>query len=159
MTVPLESWQVGPWNRWSYQHVGEVVPTVRVRRDSRRSWELATGEAALDDLADQLCATAYVDGVAALRDGAVVLERYANGMEPHTLHLSQSVGKSVLGLLVGVLVERGALDPGDAVSGHVPEVGDGGYAGATVQHLLDMTAAIDFVEDYAVDFWRYDIAC
>jgi CubicO group peptidase (beta-lactamase class C family) len=28
-----------------------------------------------------------------------------------------------------------------------------------VQHVLDMTAAIDFVEDYEVDFWRYDVAC
>ena len=26
--VPLESWQVGPWNRWAYVHVGEVVDTV-----------------------------------------------------------------------------------------------------------------------------------
>ena len=33
-----------------------------------------------------------------------------------------------------------------------------GYDGATVQHLLDMTAAIDFVEDYET-FWRYDVAC
>ena len=41
---------------------------------------------------------------------------------------------------------------------YVPEVAGSGYAGATVQHLLDMTAAIDFVEDYAT-FWRYDVAC
>ena len=41
---------------------------------------------------------------------------------------------------------------------HVPEVAGSGYDGATVQHLLDMTAAIDFVEDYAT-FWRYDVAC
>jgi CubicO group peptidase (beta-lactamase class C family) len=159
MTVPLESWQVGPWNRWAYQHVGEVVPTIAVRRDAARLWDLPTQEAPLDDLADELCESAWVDGVAVLHDGAVVLERYANGMEPVTLHLSQSVGKSVLGLLVGVLAEGGALDPDAEVSELVPEVAGSGYAGATVQHLLDMTAAIDFVEDYAVDFWRYDIAC
>ena len=28
-----------------------------------------------------------------------------------------------------------------------------------MQHLLDMTAAIDFVEDYEAGFWRYDVAC
>jgi len=38
MTVPLETWQVGPWNRWAYLHVGEVVPTVAVRRDAGRRW-------------------------------------------------------------------------------------------------------------------------
>ena len=71
----------------------------------------------------------------------------------------ETVGKSVLGLLVGILAGREVLDTGELVTERVPEVGDSGYAGATVQHLLDMTAAIDFVEDYAVDFWRYDVAC
>ncbi len=101
----------------------------------------------------------YVDGLAVLHRGDVILERYANGMTPGTRHLSQSVGKSVLGLLVGVLAGRGVLDPGSPVTEHVPEVAGSGYAGATVRHLLDMTAGVDFVEDYAGDFWKYDIAC
>jgi CubicO group peptidase (beta-lactamase class C family) len=159
MDVPLGSWQVGPWNRWSYQHVGEVVATVPIHRGSGGIWDLPAGEAALDDVAGELIDSAFVDGVAVLRDGAFLLERYGNGMEPGTRHLSQSVGKSVLGLLVGVLAERGVLDPEAEATVHVPEVAGSGYAGATIQHLLDMTAAIDFVEDYAVDFWRYDIAC
>jgi CubicO group peptidase (beta-lactamase class C family) len=159
MTVPLTSWQVGPWNRWSYQHVDEVVATVPVSRGYGLIWDLPTREPPLADLAAALVDTAYVDGVAVLHDGAFVLERYGNGMEPDTRHLSQSVGKSVLGLLVGVLAERGELDTEAGVTDHVPEVAGSGYAGATTRHLLDMTAAVDFVEDYAVDFWRYDIAC
>lgn len=51
------------------------------------------------------------------------------------------------------------LDTEELVTERVPEVAASGYAGATVQHLLDMTVGIDFVEDYAVDFWRYDVAC
>jgi CubicO group peptidase (beta-lactamase class C family) len=158
MTVraPLESWQVGPWNRWSYQHVGEVVPTVVVSRGAGPVWEFEEHEARLDGLA--LGDAEFVDGIAVLHDGALVLERYANGMDAATRHLSQSVAKSVLGLLVGVLVARGALDPAAPVTEHVPEVAASGYAGATVRHLLDMTAAIDFVEDYQ-SFWRYDVAC
>jgi CubicO group peptidase (beta-lactamase class C family) len=170
MTVPLETWQVGPWNRWAYQHVSEVVPTVVVARGSRPAWELPERPLPLDDvpfdrgngatttLAEFLDA-GYVDGLAVVHDGALVLERYRNDMRPDTLHLSQSVGKSVLGLLTGVLVGRGQLDPASLVVEHVPEVVGSGYEGASVQHLLDMTAAIDFVEDYAVDFWRYDVAC
>jgi CubicO group peptidase (beta-lactamase class C family) len=157
--VPLESWQVGPWNRWAYQHVGEVVPTVAVSRGSGPAWELAARPAGLGDEASGLLRTGYVDGLAVLHDGTMALERYGNGMGPDTLHLSQSVGKSVLGLLVGVLVGEGALDPDAPVTEHVPEVAGSGFAGATVRHLLDMTAAIDFVEDYATDFWRYDVAC
>jgi CubicO group peptidase (beta-lactamase class C family) len=149
MQVPLDSWQVGPWNRWAYQHVDEVVPTVTVSRGDGPALELPARPQALavDD-------PPYLDGLAVLRDGALVEERYRNGMDAATLHLSQSVGKSVLGLLVLAL----GLDPETPVTEAVPEVAGSGYEGARVRHLLDMTAAIDFVEDYA-DFWRYDAAC
>jgi CubicO group peptidase (beta-lactamase class C family) len=157
--VPLESWQVGPWNRWAYVHVGEVVDTVPVPRGDGAVAPLERGAADLDDVLAPLLERAYVDGLAVVHRGRLVAEHYGGEMTETSLHLSQSVGKSVLGLLVGVLVARGALDPEEAVTERVPEVAGSGYAGATVRHLLDMTAAIDFVEDYAVDFWRYDVAC
>ena len=156
MGAPLESWQVGPWNRWAYQHVDEMVPTVVVPRGVGPVLELPEQPQALD-LGDFLD-TQDVDGLAVLHEGALVLESYRNDMRADTLHLSQSVGKSVLGLLAGALHGRGALDPAALVTDLVPEVAGSGYDGALVQHLLDMTAAIDFVEDYAT-FWRYDVAC
>jgi CubicO group peptidase (beta-lactamase class C family) len=167
--APLETWQIGPWNRWAYQHVDEVVTTSAVPAAGATPLALPERPADLDDLrfdrgdgtpttlAAHLDA-AYVDGLAVLCDGALVLERYRNGMGPGTRHISQSVAKSVLGLLVGVLAGRGVLDPDAPVTEHVPELAGSGYAGATVRHLLDMTAAIDFVEDYE-DFWKYDAAC
>src|SRR5919112_911276 len=157
--VPRDAWQVGPWNRWAYLHVGEVVPTVPVTRGEGPVRELEARANDLDDLVDPLLESAYVDGLAVVHEGALVLERYRSAMGPETLHLSQSVGKSVLGLLVGILVGQGKLGVGEPVTDRVPEVAGSGYAGATVQHLLDMTAGIDFVEDYDGDFWRYDVAC
>src|SRR5262249_38306196 len=56
--------------------------------------------------------------------------------------------KSVLGLLVGILVERGALDLESPVTRWVPEVKNTAYAGATLRHLIDMRAGIFFDEDY-----------
>ena len=149
---PLDAWQVGPGNRWAYQHVDEMVPTVVVSRGDGAVLDLPARPLDLD--VGDFLETQYVDGLAVLHEGALVLEAYRNEMQPETLHLSQSVGKSVLGLLVGIL----QLDPATPVVEYVPEVAGSGYAGATVQHLLDMTAAIDFVEDYAT-FWRYDVAC
>ena len=149
---PLDAWQVGPGNRWAYQHVDEMVPTVVVSRGDGAVLDLPQRPLDLD--VGDFLETQYVDGLAVLHEGALVLEAYRNEMQPETLHLSQSVGKSVLGLLVGIL----RLDPASPVVEYVPEVAGSGYAGATVQHLLDMTAAIDFVEDYAT-FWRYDVAC
>ena len=157
--IPLDSWQVGPWNRWAYVHVSEVVETVPVLRGDGPVREFERGGADLDDLVEPLLESAFADGLAVVHRGRLVAERYGAEMTEASLHLSQSVGKSVLGLLVGILAARGALESGELVTEWVPEVADSGYAGATVQHLLDMTAAIDFVEDYAVDFWRYDVAC
>jgi hypothetical protein len=159
MSVPLEAWQVGPWNRWAYVHVDEVVPTTAVPRGGGPAWPLDPGAADLADVVAPVLEDGYADGLAVVHRGALVLERYGGEMHERSLHLSQSVGKSVLGLLVGILAGDGRLDPASPVTEHVPEVAGSGYDGATVQHLLDMTAAIDFVEDYAADFWRYDVAC
>ncbi len=142
----FDDWQVGPRNRWAYQHVGEVVPTVRVACGKPSPLPERPG---LD-----LPSPPWLDAMAVLHDGALVLERYENGMEPATRHLSQSVAKSVLGLLVTVL----GLDLDTPVCELVPEVAGSGYRGATLRHLMDMTAATDFVEDYT-NFWRYDAAC
>lgn len=152
--APLESWQIGPWNRWAYQHVGDVVETAPVPRGDAPVRALPPRPLPLDDLASP----PGLDGLAVLHDGALVHERYAHGMTPATRHVSQSVAKSVLGLLVGVLAGRGALDPDAPVVELVPEVAGSGYAGATLRHLLDMTAATDFVEDYE-HFAQYDAAC
>lgn len=156
LSVPADRWQVGPHNRWAYVHVDEIVPTVPVPRRDGRPKPLRAGKARLDDLLDDL---PELDGLAIVHRGRLVAERYGGEMSETSLHLSQSVGKSVAGLLAGILAGRGELDPSSLVTDHVPEVAGSGYEGATVRHLLDMTAAIDFVEDYAVDFWRYDVAC
>ena len=143
----LDDWQIGPRNRWTYQHVGEVLPTVVVSRGATTR-DLPGGSPL------ELPEPPWLDGLAVLHRGELVLERYANGMEPATRHLSQSLAKSVVGLLVARL----GLDPETPVTALVPEVGGSGYRGATLRHLLDMTAATDFVEDYT-NFWRYDAAC
>ena len=159
MRVPADAWQVGPWNRWSFQHVDEVVAVQTVPRDPGRAhaWP-AAATVALDDLVDPLVADAWADGVLVARRGTIACERYANGMTSDTLHLSQSVAKSVLGLLVGILAEHGVLTRDVPATRYVPEVAAGGYRAATVGHLLDMTAGVDFVEDYA-NFVHYDAAC
>jgi CubicO group peptidase (beta-lactamase class C family) len=154
MQVPLDAWQVGPWNRWAYVHVDEVVTTAPIPRGDGPVAPLERGDADLDDVLELLLGTAHADGVAVVHDGRLVAERYGGEMTETSLHLSQSVGKSVLGLLVGIL----GIDTQELVTDRVPEVAGSGYEGATVQHLLDMTAAIDFVEDYEA-FVRYDYAC
>jgi hypothetical protein len=50
--VPADAWQAGPWNRWSYQHVDEVVAVVAVAHDPARTRPWASAPGGLDDLVD-----------------------------------------------------------------------------------------------------------
>src|SRR4029453_5720103 len=69
-------------------------------------------------------------------------------MDPKTQHIVFSISKSITGLIAGILVDRGRLDPAAPVTAYVPEAAASAYDGATVRHVLDMTVGIRFVEDY-----------
>ena len=56
----------------------------------------------------------YTDGFLVLRDGAILCERYFNGMRPATRHVLHSVSKSLCGVLAGTLAESGAVDLGES---------------------------------------------
>ena len=156
--VTLANWQQAPWNRWSFQHIRQIVPSARVSRGRGPVRELPAAQADLDGLIFEttqgtstlagLLARSYADGFLVLHRGRIVTEQYFNGMERDTPHLLQSVSKSVVGGLTGVLVGRGLLEPDGQVAELVPELAGTALEGATVRHLLDMTAGIWFSEDY-----------
>ena len=157
--VTIASWQEGPWNRWAFQHVSELVPSAVVSRGDGPVLPLV---AAPEDLAeiplDGVGSTStlgafqqetYTDGFLVLKDGRILCEQYFNGMQPASRHLLMSVSKSLCGVLAGGLVESGAVDLGASVSTYVPELWDSAYGDATVSQLLDMTASLEYDEDYA----------
>lgn len=90
----------------------------------------------------------YTDGLLVLKDGDVVYERYLNGMAASSLHLSQSVAKSFVGALTGILARRGLVNITAAVTDVLPELRATAYREATVRQLLDMTSGVRFTEDY-----------
>ena len=170
--IPRSDWDRPPWNRWSFQHVASILPTVEVSRGHGPVRELPRREQNLDGLpvvgiaGDQVPLVAfleqtYTDGFLVLKDGAIACERYFNGMGEGTLHLSQSVAKSFTGMLAGILAARGLFDVDALVTDILPELGRTAYSGATVQHLLDMTSGVRFSEDYTdpfSDMGRSDVA-
>jgi CubicO group peptidase (beta-lactamase class C family) len=83
-----------------------------------------------------------------LHRGRIIWERYFNGMSERTLHLSQSVAKSVTGAAAGCLVALGVLDPEALITHYLPELAATAYQGASVAHVLDMTSGVRFNEDY-----------
>jgi CubicO group peptidase (beta-lactamase class C family) len=168
----LENWDQPPFNRWSFQHVRSLIPTVEVYRGKGPPRPLDRG---LQDLGPvrfighdgveknvtQFLSETYTDGFLVSQHGCVVTEMYFNDMDVSTPHLSQSVAKSIVGTLAGILVGRGILDPQAPLVEYVPELAVCGYADAHVFHVLNMRSGVHFGEDYGVpgsDIARIDIA-
>lgn len=157
--VTLANWQIGPWNRWAFQHVGNLVTSAQI---SRGDGPVAVLPRSPRDLAGvaftavdgskttlaQLIDATYTDGIVVLKDGIVQFERYLNGMVPGTKHLLMSVSKSLTGLLAGILEGQGRLDVDAPVPIYVPELAESAYGDATVQQVLDMQVSVVFSEDY-----------
>ncbi|HYX80589.1 MAG TPA: serine hydrolase [Actinomycetota bacterium] len=156
--VSLANWQDPPFNRWSFQHIRDLIPTARIERGDGPVSRLARAERDLTGVrfrdsgremtVGQLLDRTWTDGFLVLHGGRIVFEEYRNGMRPDTAHLLMSVSKSVVAAVAGILVGRGALDPGAPASDIVPELGRTSFRGATVQHLLDMRAGTRFDETY-----------
>ena len=155
--VTLANWQDPPFNRWSFQHIRELIPTARIARAAAPAplpraerdvlgFRFSHGDGELT-VAEMLEET-YTDGFLVLHQGRIVAEHYFNGMAPDVPHLLMSVSKSVTSAVAGVLAGRGLLRVSAAVEEIVPELGGTSFEGATVQDLLDMRAGTRFDESY-----------
>ena len=157
--VPRDLWDRAPWNRWSFQHIREILPTTEVWRGSGPIWELKENPVDLDlipfasqsgkntTVIDWLLQN-YADGILVIHHGEIRYERYFNEMTERTLHLSQSMAKSVTSAVAGILVSRGLLDPEERISTYLPELKATGWKDAKLRHALDMTSGVRYVEDY-----------
>ena len=157
--VTVRNWQAPPFNRWSFQHVRELIPTARIARGSGPAWLLPRYEHDLGGVGfatehfgrltvDELLDATYTDGFLVIHQGRITTERYFNGLRPDVPHLLMSVSKSVTGLIAGALAGLELLDVMAPVEAIVPELAGTAFEGALVQHLLDMRAGIRFREDY-----------
>ncbi len=162
--VNLQNWMESPHNRWSFQHVSEFLPTVPISNTSGQinflpSAEidlseimLIAGDGSTTNLSRHLERT-YCDAICVVHDGVIVYEEYFNNMNQESQHLLMSVTKSVTAAALGVAIGRGLLSANDLVTTIAPEFSGTSLEGASVRHLIDMTAGTDFVEDYK--FYSY----
>lgn len=157
--VTLANWRTPPFNKWGFQHVREIVPSADIAAANNDTMQLESMPETLNELSidagggnmmafDAFLEHTHTDGIVILRNGAIAFEQYMNGMTPRTPHILMSVSKSMLGLLAGILIDRGDLDAEQAVSDLIPELAGTAFADATIRHLLDMRVGIDFDEDY-----------
>jgi CubicO group peptidase (beta-lactamase class C family) len=171
--IPRDRWDRAPWNRWTFQNVRQMVPTTEVWRGrgpvrffARKlrdlgKFEFSDAEAKTTNLQDWIDSS-YTDGILLLHRDKIVFEQYHNNMNERTLHLSQSMSKSIVAAVAGILIGRGLIDPQEQVTRYLPELGATAWKGATLRQVMDMTTGVRYVEDYEAldsDIAVTDIAC
>jgi CubicO group peptidase (beta-lactamase class C family) len=90
-----------------------------------------------------------VSGLLVLKDGKIVLEKYALGRKPTDRWTSFSVAKSVTSTLVGAAIQDGKIKSINApVTDYIPELKGSAYEGVTVRQMLMMSSGVKWNEDY-----------
>ena len=148
-----------------------MLPTATIRRSaSIPAVPAASGDlsqftyAGVDGKATsfaQMLDDTYTDAMFVWKDGKVVHESYHNGMTERSLHLLQSVSKSITAATAGSLIAEGLIDPAAPVTNYLPELARTAWNGATLRHVLDMTSGTRFAESYEVrdsDIGKTDFA-
>jgi CubicO group peptidase (beta-lactamase class C family) len=155
----LGNWQEPPFNRWSFSHLRELVPTQRISRGWGPVSPLVVNHRPLSDVpvhlvddsegnVDEVIKSTFTDAVVVLHRGEVVFERYLGETKPDTPHVVMSISKSIVSCVAANLEARGELDPTRQVTDFVAELAGSGYEGATVRDILDMRSGVKFSEDY-----------
>ncbi len=156
--VLLGNWRESPFNRWSFQNVGELVPSARVAAalDSAeppaKTLGVLLGEkVALTGGAETVAAfleRSDTDALTIMKRGKVVGDWFAPHMGFGARHIIFSISKSLTAIVAGILEGEGIFDPEAPVTQYIPEAAGSAYGDATVRHVLDMSVSLDFEEDY-----------
>ena len=169
--LDLANWRLYPQSNWAFQNVRELMPTANIRcaidsvpiglEDKTEVLEIkidsGAGKCSLIELLEQN----YGDALLILHDGKVVAEWYAPYYHPNNPHVLFSVSKSLTGLLAGIMEDKGMVDCEAPVVDYLPQTKLSAYGDCTVRHLLDMSVALDFEENYTdsrSEYVKYRIA-
>jgi CubicO group peptidase (beta-lactamase class C family) len=98
---------------------------------------------------EQLMKLERITGVIAVKDGEIILERYAFGRGPDDKWISMSVAKSVTSTLIGAAVKDELIHSiDDSVVQYIPELKGTAFDGVTILNLMTMSSGVRWKEDY-----------
>jgi CubicO group peptidase (beta-lactamase class C family) len=142
-------WNLPDNRRWGFHNLhrvyryGATIRSPEVLRLTKRIDSRITDMPEVQRLTSLPC----FSGMVVVRGQNILYEAYAPDFGPTRPHSIQSITKTMMNLVMGGLVEEGLIDLNRSVSEYLSEIGSG-YAGASVQQVLDMNVSNDFTEDY-----------
>src|SRR6185312_16002261 len=148
-------WQGNPWHPadrvGAFTHIDEIYPTRQVNR-AETPW---TFKRATADLSDSFRpeVTGYlarnpVTGLLIAKDDQILFEHYQYGRTDRDRLVSQSMVKSITGLLMGIAISEGAIKSvDDTAETYVPGFRGSEYGRTPIRDLLHMSSGVDFGEE------------
>jgi len=84
-----------------------------------------------------------------MRNGVITYEYYAEDWTEDRQQNVMSVGKTMLSMAVGQLIDQGLIKENESIVEYLPQFADNpGMEDVTIKHLLDMQSCIDIPEEY-----------
>ena len=106
--------------------------------------------AGLDLTIDDYLNRRPVTGLLIAKDNMILVERYQYGRNDKDRLTSFSMAKSIVGLLIGIALNEGAIrSVDDLAETYVPGLKDTEYGRTPIKALLLMASGVAFSEDYA----------
>jgi CubicO group peptidase (beta-lactamase class C family) len=135
----------------AFSHYAELFPTRLVKR-AATPWQFRRAPAGLTDpfraRVSNYLSRQPVTGLVIAKDDQILFEHYQYGRTDRDLFLSQSMVKSITGLLIGMAIGDGAIKSvDDTAETYVPGLKGTEYGATPLRALLHMSSGVDFGED------------
>ena len=96
-----------------------------------------------DDSYDEL---GHTNALLIIQDGSIVYENYNSPITKDTKLVSYSMAKSYIGLLTGMMIDRGFIQSKDETN--LLPSWDDNRKNISIGHMLNMQSGLDYVEEY-----------
>ena len=139
-----------------YSHFGEIYPSRAIAR-ATTPWQFKRApepSIAYSFGTERLSIADYlkrnpVTGLLIARDDTILYEHYQYSRTDHDRFLSQSMAKTLVGMLVGIAVSEGRIKSiDDLVSTYVSGLAGTEYGNTSIRALLNMSSGVEFSENY-----------
>jgi hypothetical protein len=138
----------------AFTHLDQIYPTRRVERaTSPWKFKYSTVKIYYDFRGNRLSPIDYmsrnpVTGLLIAKDDQILFERYQYAPTDHDRFVSQSMVKSIMGLLIGIAISDGAIKSvDDTPEAYIPGFRGTEYGRTPIRDLLHMSSGVDFGEN------------
>ena len=156
--VSLARRQGNPWEPkyrvGAFSHLDVLYPTRQINR-AAKPWmfKCSFGEVRYRFRGAEYSLSDYmsrnpITGLLICKENQILFESYQYGRTDHDRLVSQSMVKSIMGILIGIAISEGAIKSvDDRAEAYVPGLKGTEYGVTPIRDLLHMSSGVDFGED------------